>query len=80
MSDLGPSWPFCFFFRATVTVHLLNENDNIPQFNSSVYHFDAKENNSVPVLLGQILATDADGDRLIYGCDNTGMQVLTQEF
>ena len=63
-----------------MTVHLLNENDNVPRFDRSAYHFDVPENNSSPRLLKVIEARDDDGDELTYSCDNKGIYTVKPVF
>ena len=60
-----------------MTVHLLNENDNVPRFNRSAYHLDVLENNSSPRLLKVVEAIDDDGDELTYSCDNNGIYMYS---
>lgn len=43
-----------------VTLRVLDENDNNPEFVSSVHLFTVFENQTAPVTVGTILATDRD--------------------
>jgi len=56
----------------SVTLRVLDENDNDPEFVSSVHLFTVFENQTAPVTVGTILATDRDeGDnaQIIYSID-----------
>ena len=56
-----------------MTIHLINVNDNHPQFTRAVYNFNVTENNKPGQLVGVIDATDADGDVLSYTSSNSSM-------
>ena len=43
-----------------VTIRVLDENDNGPEFVSSVHLFRVSENQTAPVAVGTVLATDRD--------------------
>ena len=46
----------------TIVVELKNENDNDPSFDSSIYEFVMNEHSPNGTIVGQVTATDADGD------------------
>lgn len=48
----------------TIVVHLKNENDNDPSFNSSIYEFTMVEHALSGTMVGQVVVSDADGDPL----------------
>jgi protocadherin Fat 4 len=52
--------------NATLTVNVENQNDNSPVFASSSYTFNVSEN-QINSVLGNVLATDADGDSVSFG-------------
>ena len=56
-----------------MTIHIINENDNRPQFTRAAYNFNVTENNKPGQIVGVINATDDDGDKLSYTSNNTGM-------
>ena len=43
-----------------VTVRVLDANDTIPMFVSSVHQFTVSENQTAPVTVGTVLANDRD--------------------
>lgn len=43
-----------------VTVRVLDANDTLPMFVSSVHQFTVSENQTTPVTVGTVLATDSD--------------------
>ncbi|GAB0095360.1 Cadherin-87A [Sergentomyia squamirostris] len=45
---------------AMITVDIINENDNDPQFNVTEYRFEVPENSPRGTIVGHIQATDAD--------------------
>uniref|UniRef100_A0A8C5DX71 Cadherin domain-containing protein n=1 Tax=Gouania willdenowi TaxID=441366 RepID=A0A8C5DX71_GOUWI len=48
---------------ATVTVSVLDINDNPPEFTNEVYHFTVSEGSSLQGLVGTVKATDRDSGR-----------------
>uniref|UniRef100_A0A1I8H1S3 CELR3 protein n=1 Tax=Macrostomum lignano TaxID=282301 RepID=A0A1I8H1S3_9PLAT len=55
---------------APVYITVLDYNDQTPKFNQSSFNFTVSENLDAPVLLGQIVATDADQE----GTSNSEIQ------
>ncbi|XP_055683308.1 cadherin-87A isoform X2 [Lutzomyia longipalpis] len=45
---------------AMITVDVINENDNDPQFNETVYYFEVPENSPRGTIIGRVVASDAD--------------------
>lgn len=43
-----------------VTVRVLDANDTLPMFVSRVHQFTVSENQTTPVTVGTVLATDSD--------------------
>ena len=49
-----------FNSTATVTIHILDVNDNAPQFDVNLYNFSVKENSNTGTTVGVVMATDSD--------------------
>lgn len=54
----------------SLAVEITNVNDNAPKFNQTVYTYSADEG-AEEGTVGQLLATDADGDDIIYSLFDT---------
>lgn len=57
-----------------VTIHVIDENDNAPQFTNSTFTFSIAENEPIDSFVGKLTATDRDIGRnaeLIYTLSNT---------
>lgn len=54
------SSPLDLVGSATVTVELLDANDNPPVFTPSAFTFSVLENQSPPTIVGNVTARDAD--------------------
>jgi protocadherin alpha len=48
-----------------LTVHVVHSNNFAPQFSSEFYSFEVNETDAIGVDVGQVSATDADGDAQI---------------
>ena len=55
---------------AMVTINVTGINDNKPVFSANNYTFEIDENNLVHTIVGQVSATDRDGDTLLYSIPN----------
>ena len=51
-----------FTSTATIIVNLLDVNDNVPYFNQDLYEISVDENTAVNKSIGQIMASDLDGN------------------
>ncbi|CAF3171824.1 unnamed protein product [Rotaria socialis] len=60
---------------ATVFVHIINQNDNIPKFPQSNYEFSIYENNAPNSFIGQVIASDIDNASLTYSLDNPSDEI-----
>ncbi|CAF0989336.1 unnamed protein product [Adineta ricciae] len=57
----------------SLRVHILDTNDNSPQFEKEIYYVDIQENNFINTTLIQIFANDSDSDengRITYEINN----------
>nr|XP_006814197.1 PREDICTED: protocadherin Fat 3-like [Saccoglossus kowalevskii] len=55
----------------SLIITILNENDETPVFNSDSYSFTILENAVIDTFVGRVMATDADGDTIIYTVNPT---------
>jgi len=46
-------------------VMVIDANDHAPRFDRSQYEFDVRENEAIGTLIGQVMATDDDGDNAL---------------
>ena len=51
---------------ATITINVLNEDDFPPEFSQNTFQFSVVEDNSFPLVIGQVEAQDIDSDSFIY--------------
>ncbi|XP_053383201.1 protocadherin Fat 4-like [Mercenaria mercenaria] len=59
----------------SVTVNIINVNDEAPKFSNEIYNFSIAESNRTKLIVGQISATDKDGDlnKLQYSLKDSGV-------
>ncbi len=62
--------------RANVTVNIVNQDDFPPEFSMDVFRFPVEEENSFPLIIGRLIATDVDSldDSLVFSPANIGAQ------
>ena len=50
-------------------IEVIGVNDNMPTFDQSEYRLQVLEDEPIGSLIGQVKATDLDGDTLMYSVD-----------
>ncbi|KAK7113019.1 cadherin-99C-like isoform X2 [Littorina saxatilis] len=65
---------------ATVTVIVLDVNDNSPRFNPTEYMFDIDENQNSGTSVGQVSATDADRQNTPFSSISYSIQPVSNDF
>lgn len=53
------------FSVVPVVIHVIDENDNAPQFTNTTFTFQVQENQPVDAFVGKLSATDKDIGKLI---------------